>query len=141
VEGSRKRGDPELQLMLARAYRAAGDFVHSAKHFLHAENPKEFAEMLFEWSQQGYPSESDLFLARAVLQYVSACWNDDRCKGSKPDRVRCFVVQATESGKPARRQQGARWLRGAEQGCEPFGGLAALQLRAVPAAHTRGTSA
>lgn len=72
AEGSRKRGDPELQLLLARAYRAAGDYVHSAKHFLHAENPSEFAVALFEWSSQGYPSESDLYLARAVLQYVSA---------------------------------------------------------------------
>lgn len=68
AEGARKRGDPELQLLLARAYRTAGDFTHAMKHFLHSENPQELADALFQWSTQGYPSESDLYLARAVLQ-------------------------------------------------------------------------
>uniref|UniRef100_K3WSS6 Golgi to ER traffic protein 4 n=1 Tax=Globisporangium ultimum (strain ATCC 200006 / CBS 805.95 / DAOM BR144) TaxID=431595 RepID=K3WSS6_GLOUD len=71
VEGSRKRGDPELQLLLARAYRKAGDFTHAAKHYLHAENPSEFADALFEWSTHGYQSEYDLYLARVVLQLLS----------------------------------------------------------------------
>ncbi|KAG6611125.1 uncharacterized protein IUM83_15915 [Phytophthora cinnamomi] len=71
AEGARKRGDPELQLLLARAYRTAGDFSHAMKHFLHAENPQELADTLFQWSTQGYPSESDLYLARAVLQLLS----------------------------------------------------------------------
>ncbi|OWY97101.1 hypothetical protein PHMEG_00032456 [Phytophthora megakarya] len=71
AEGARKRGDPELQLLLARAYRTAGDFTAAMKHFLHAENPQELAEALFQWSTQGYPSESDLYLARAVLQLLS----------------------------------------------------------------------
>ncbi|KAG2763470.1 hypothetical protein JG687_00007924 [Phytophthora cactorum] len=70
-EGARKRGDPELQLLLARAYRTAGDPTHAMKHFLHAENPQELADALFQWSTQGYPSESDLYLARAVLQLLS----------------------------------------------------------------------
>uniref|UniRef100_M4C6B6 Uncharacterized protein n=1 Tax=Hyaloperonospora arabidopsidis (strain Emoy2) TaxID=559515 RepID=M4C6B6_HYAAE len=68
AKGSRKRGDPELQLLLARAYCTAGDFPHAMKHFLHAENPEEMADALFQWSTRGYPSESDLYLARAVLQ-------------------------------------------------------------------------
>ncbi|EGZ13386.1 hypothetical protein PHYSODRAFT_316672 [Phytophthora sojae] len=71
AEGARKRGDPELQLLLARAYRTAGDFTHAMKHFLHSENPQELADALFQWSTQGYPSESDLYLARAVLQLLS----------------------------------------------------------------------
>ncbi|GLE02066.1 hypothetical protein PINS_up010904 [Pythium insidiosum] len=71
AEGSRKRGDPELQLLLARAYHRAGDFQHATKHFLHAEQPVEFASVLFEWSKTGYPSEADLFVARAVLQLLS----------------------------------------------------------------------
>jgi tetratricopeptide (TPR) repeat protein len=68
AEGARKRGDPELQLLLARAYRTAGDFTRAIKHFLHAENPEEMADALSQWSTKGYPSESDLYLARAVLQ-------------------------------------------------------------------------
>ncbi|KAL4139304.1 hypothetical protein PRIC2_002802 [Phytophthora ramorum] len=71
AHGARKRGDPELQLLLARAYRTSGDFTHAMKHFLHAENPQELAEVVFEWSTKGYPSESDLYLARAVLQLLS----------------------------------------------------------------------
>lgn len=70
VEGSRKRGDPELQLLLARAHRNAGDYTHATKHYLHAENPSEFADALFDWSKLGYQSEYDLYLARSVLQYV-----------------------------------------------------------------------
>ncbi|KAE9020499.1 hypothetical protein PR003_g13527 [Phytophthora rubi] len=71
AEGARKRGDPELQLLLARAYRTAGDLTHAMKHFLHAENPQELADALFQWSTEGYPSEADLYLARAVLQLLS----------------------------------------------------------------------
>ncbi|RLN92842.1 hypothetical protein BBJ28_00014231 [Nothophytophthora sp. Chile5] len=85
TEGARKRGDPELQLLLARAYRTAGDFTHAMKHFLHAESPQELADALFQWSTQGYPSESDLYLARTVLQYGRAacccccCWDLSGC--------------------------------------------------------------
>ncbi|CAI5740694.1 unnamed protein product [Peronospora destructor] len=71
MEGPRKRGDPELQLLLARAYQTAEEFSNALKHFLHAENPQELAEMLFQWSTLGYPSESDLYLTRAVLQLLS----------------------------------------------------------------------
>ncbi|CAI5716710.1 unnamed protein product [Hyaloperonospora brassicae] len=71
VKGARKRGDPELQLLLARAYCMTGDFPHAMKHFLHAETPEELADALFQWSKTGYPSESDLYLARAVLQLLS----------------------------------------------------------------------
>ncbi len=67
-EGSRMRGDPELQLLLSRAYKAHKDYIHAAKHYIHTENASEFAEMLFEWSKEGYPSELDLYIGRAVLQ-------------------------------------------------------------------------
>lgn len=70
-EGARKRGDPELQLLLARAYRTAEDFSRAIKHFLHAENPHELADTLFQWSTHGYSNESDLYLTRAVLQLLS----------------------------------------------------------------------
>ncbi|CEG38706.1 Uncharacterized conserved protein [Plasmopara halstedii] len=70
-EGTRQRGDPELQLLLARAYQVVGDYPHAMKHFLHAENPQELADTLFQWSSHGYPNEFDLYLARAVLQLLS----------------------------------------------------------------------
>jgi hypothetical protein len=73
AEGSRKRGDSELQLLLSRAHRESGDFQHAAKHFLHAEAPAELAALVFDWSKKGYASEADLYVARAVLQYVIPC--------------------------------------------------------------------
>ncbi|KAG7383318.1 Golgi to ER traffic protein 4 [Phytophthora pseudosyringae] len=95
VEGARKRGDPELQLLLARAYRSAGDFTHAMKHFLHAENPQELAEALFQWSTQGYPSESDLYLARAVLQLLSLENLRDANKVYE-----AYVAQCQGAGRP-----------------------------------------
>jgi hypothetical protein len=67
-EGSRRRGDPELQLLLARAYQSVGDYSHASKHYLHSENPSEFAKMLYTWSKEGYSSEVELYITRVVLQ-------------------------------------------------------------------------
>ena len=69
--GTRKRGDPALQLLVARAYRNAEDFVSSTCHYLHAEAPVEFTEMIIQWCKKGTRSERDLFVTRAVLQYVA----------------------------------------------------------------------
>lgn len=98
MEGSRKRGDPELQLLLARAHRNAGDYTHAAKHYLHAENPVEFAETLFDWSKLGYQSEYDLYVARSVLQCVFCfvfelryvCY--DNCHGRLQHVSGCVVM-------------------------------------------------
>ena len=69
TEGSRKQGHPEIQVLLARAYYKGMEYKQAAKHYLHAEKPEEFAEFLLAWSKEGYPSESDLYIARSVLQY------------------------------------------------------------------------
>ena len=41
----------------------------SADHFLYAEDPDKFADMLVEFSSEyGHAAERDLFIVRAVLQ-------------------------------------------------------------------------
>lgn len=70
-EGGRQRGDPALQLLLAQAYERAQDYESASKHFLHTEKPKEYATMLETWAKEGYASERDLFIARAVLQLLA----------------------------------------------------------------------
>ncbi|TDH66598.1 uncharacterized protein CCR75_006075 [Bremia lactucae] len=94
-EGARKRGDPELQSMLARAYCVAGDFTLAMKHFLHSESPQELADALFHWSLQGYPSESDLYLARAVLQLLSL---ENLRDANRVCEV--YVAKCEQSGRP-----------------------------------------
>jgi hypothetical protein len=37
------------------------------RHYLKANQPREFASMLFAWANQGYRSERDLYIARSVL--------------------------------------------------------------------------
>ncbi len=45
-------------------------YAQAQTHFLKGDSPKEFGEMLVNWAKQGYPSEYDLYIARAVLMYV-----------------------------------------------------------------------
>ncbi|KAF0689536.1 Aste57867_19039 [Aphanomyces stellatus] len=71
THGARQRGDPELQLWLARVYTIEQDFTNANNHFLHAEAPAELAAMLVSHANQGYASEADLFVARAVLQLAA----------------------------------------------------------------------
>ena len=48
------------------------NFVQARYHFLHSTDGVNFAKMLIECHvNYGYPSEIDLFLAQAVLQYLS----------------------------------------------------------------------
>ena len=34
-----------------------------------SENMKDYADMVVEWSKEGYPSEIDLFITRPILWY------------------------------------------------------------------------
>ena len=75
--GGRGTGEPAIHEMLARGYRAAASasdtapYGHAAEHYARAEAPEELAGLLVEWSQLGYASERDLFVARAALQFLS----------------------------------------------------------------------
>jgi hypothetical protein len=64
-------GDPDLQLRLARALAAAGDGAEASKQFALAHRPDEYAAHLIAWMELGYPSERDLFLARALAHLLA----------------------------------------------------------------------
>lgn len=69
-EGTNKQGEPELHDLLAESYFRQNEYGKAQRHFLRGNRPERFAEVLTSWSNQAYPSERDLFIARAVLQYV-----------------------------------------------------------------------
>eukprot|EP00128_Syssomonas_multiformis_P018171 Colp12_sorted_trinity150504_noHs@30975 len=70
--GPNTRGAPELHQAFARKLWKEGSYSLSQGHFLHAGEAavSDFTAMLIEWSTKGYSSEVDLFLARAILQYL-----------------------------------------------------------------------
>jgi hypothetical protein len=55
---------------LARCFWAKQDFSSANSHFLKGDSAIEHAQMLVEWSNNGYRSEVDLFVSRTVLQYL-----------------------------------------------------------------------
>lgn len=65
-----KQGAPELHDFFSQIYTKEKDFALAEKHFLRGTNPRGYAEMLVELSRNGYESEKDLFIARAVFQYL-----------------------------------------------------------------------
>lgn len=65
--GKFRDGNPQLHNLAAAAFTENAMFDKAQQHFLRGDQPHEFARMLARWSSQGYGSEADLFLARAVL--------------------------------------------------------------------------
>jgi len=63
-------GAPELHYELAAAYQADKQFGHAQRHYLRANNATALGAMVLIWSEEGYPSEKDLFLARPIFQYL-----------------------------------------------------------------------
>ena len=48
-----------------------GNYAEARNHFLYASRPEDYGSMLVEFAcKKGYPSEADLFIAQAVLQWV-----------------------------------------------------------------------
>lgn len=47
-----------------------GDYALSNEFYLISENTQEHAAMVLEWASQGYASEIDLFVTRAVLWFI-----------------------------------------------------------------------
>jgi len=60
-----------LYVLLARSYAEAKEYGSAQRYYINGNNPQEFAGMLCKWIEEGYPSEYDLFIARATLQYLS----------------------------------------------------------------------
>jgi len=71
TEGNNKQGDSTLYALLARSYAEVRDYAAAQKCYIKSNEPQEFSVMLVKWISEGYSSESDLFLGRAVFQYLS----------------------------------------------------------------------
>jgi hypothetical protein len=50
---------------------AAHDYFGACHHYVYSDSPNEFGEFLLEWASTGFPSEHDLYFARAILLYVA----------------------------------------------------------------------
>lgn len=79
MEDAEGEVDHPHRLLQARLHTLAGRVCTAAgaehrpdaqKHYLEAFKPTEFAAFLHTWAGDGYESERDLFLARAVLQLL-----------------------------------------------------------------------
>ena len=60
----------ELHDAFAKTYDEEKDYGIAEKHYLRGTNQSAHAAMLLKWSKNGFNSESDLFIARTVFQYV-----------------------------------------------------------------------
>lgn len=67
-------GDGEVNLELASALRSIGEHGAAAQRLAAAEDPAvapAYVQLIAEWAPAGYPSEVDLFVARAVIDVLS----------------------------------------------------------------------
>jgi len=63
-------GDPKLHNDLARFHDQAKEFSKANKHYVRGTRPLDHARCVLTWAQKGYPSELDMFVARAVFEYL-----------------------------------------------------------------------
>jgi len=75
-------GNAELNCRAARCYSKINDYNNAQRHYLRSNKPEEFADIIIKWSKLGYTTERDLFIARAVLQYL--------CLGNLRDSNKLF---------------------------------------------------
>jgi len=68
--GSSSQGEPLLHKDFALFYQSRQEYNLSQRHYLRSDSYRDHAKMLLEWATKGFLSEFDLFIARAVLQYL-----------------------------------------------------------------------
>ncbi len=69
--GGGRQGDARLHLAAARCHRTLGEHGSAAKHYPRGLAPVEYAGYLVERCREALPEEQDLFVCRAVLQYLA----------------------------------------------------------------------
>lgn len=70
------QGSSTLHLALGRLLLSQGSYAKAQRHYLRADTISEHVTMVLQWSEHGYASERDMFLARCVLEYL--CLEDMR---------------------------------------------------------------
>ncbi|KAL8592719.1 hypothetical protein ACOMHN_037659 [Nucella lapillus] len=92
VDQSHNRGHPSLHQKLGIIFWQENNYPQARYHYLHSEDGEACATMLLEYhTSRGYPSEVDLFITQAVLQYL--------CLKNKTTASSCF--KAYTSSHPA----------------------------------------
>lgn len=69
--GPNRLGSPKLHRDIAAIYWKRGEMSLANLHFLRCDAYENHCNMLIEWSNSGFKGETDLFLARVVLQYAA----------------------------------------------------------------------
>ncbi|XP_076366387.1 Golgi to ER traffic protein 4 homolog isoform X2 [Tachypleus tridentatus] len=70
-EDSHRRGHPYLHQHIALILWKEKNYAQSRYHFIHSSDGDGCASMLVEYHvNKGYPSEADLFITQAVLQFL-----------------------------------------------------------------------
>lgn len=64
------QGAVALHMTFAQMLQDEEEFSSAHSHYLRSGMPEEHARAMFEWSEHGYASERDLFLARCVFEYL-----------------------------------------------------------------------
>ncbi|XP_041362728.1 Golgi to ER traffic protein 4 homolog [Gigantopelta aegis] len=71
MDSNHKRGHPDLHQQFGALFWQEKNYVQARYHLIHSTDGKLCASMLIEYHiTKGYPSEVDLFIAQAVLQYL-----------------------------------------------------------------------
>ncbi|CEP00951.1 unnamed protein product (mitochondrion) [Plasmodiophora brassicae] len=63
-------GEPSFHLALAEHYADAGQYGDASKHHVKSGDYDGHCAVLARWAEKVFPSEVDLLVARAVLQYL-----------------------------------------------------------------------
>lgn len=69
-EDNNNQGHPLLHNTFAKYFASLEEYESAQNHFIRGSDPEAYAEILIEWAKTGYPSEFDLYIARAVLMYL-----------------------------------------------------------------------
>jgi len=89
----KKYGEAVLHDLLAEWFTQQKEYGYAQRHYIRGDSSDKFAVMLVNFAKLGHPSEADLFIARAVFQYL--------CLGKTKEAV--FVLESFLSAFPALR--------------------------------------
>ncbi|XP_059144290.1 Golgi to ER traffic protein 4 homolog [Physella acuta] len=85
VHKEHKRGHPDLHRRFGIIFWQERNYAQARYHYIHSTDGEACAQMLLEFHRtQGYPSEVDMFITQAVLQYL--------CLQNKATASVCFEV-------------------------------------------------
>ncbi|XP_070187925.1 Golgi to ER traffic protein 4 homolog isoform X2 [Littorina saxatilis] len=89
IDQSHTRGHPNLHQKLGVIFWQENNYPAARYHYIHSEDGEGCASMLLAYhTARGYPSEVDLFITQAVLQYL--------CLKNKTTASSCFKAYTTK---------------------------------------------